>query len=361
MLDFGLDPDNTSTDPNTPIGIGNLAAKNVIDSRLNDGSNQIGNAPNSDGLPYSDYTGYIPVNNADQLTNLSRWQPKYFADGKGGKFAPECLTPHWGKVSPLALDSPSQFRPGPPPAIGSKVLAEEVKEVVEMQSNLTDEHRALVEFMRDGPKSVQQAGHWFIFAQNVSERDNHTLDDDVKMYFLVEVAAMDAFIAAWDAKMYYDFARPYALVHAYYKDKNIKAWGGPDTGMVQVKGSEWRPYSPDTFLCPPFPSYVSGHSCVSAACSETLRLFTGSDQFGQEVKIVPGLLTEPENIGDTVTLKFNTFTETADMAGLSRVLGGYHIQSDNVEGLKLGRNVAQVVWKKYLKHTQGEQKGLSYN
>jgi hypothetical protein len=62
--------------------------------------------------------------------------------------------------------------------------------------------------MRDGPKSVQQAGHWLIFAQDVSVRDKHTVDDDVKMYFLVTAAAMDAFIACWDTKMTYDFARP---------------------------------------------------------------------------------------------------------------------------------------------------------
>ena len=61
-------------------------------------------------------------------------------------------------------------------------------------------------------------------------------------------------------------------------------------------------------------------------------------------------MTEPGNIGDTVTLKLTTFTETANMAGRSRVLGGYHIQADNIEGLKLGRNVAQEVWKKYVKH-----------
>jgi hypothetical protein len=33
------------------------------------------------------------------------------------------------------------------------------------------------------------------------------------------------------------------------------------------------------------------------------------------------------------------------------VLGGYHIQSDNLDGLKLGRNVASAIWKKYLLHT----------
>ena len=73
----------------------------------------------------------------------------------------------------------------------------------------------------------------------------------------------------------------------------------------------------------------------------------------KKLRSFPGLLTEPENIGDTVVLKFPTFTETANMAGLSRVLGGYHIQSDNVEGLTLGRNVAKAVWEKYRKHTGG--------
>ena len=351
MLDFGLDPDDHSMDPNSPVGIGNLAAKTVITSRLDDGSNQRGTMDNSNGSFYADYTRYASLNTADDLKDLSKWQPKYFSDGKGGRFAPGCLTPHWGKVSPIFLDSANQFRPGPPPAIGSKQLADEVKEVIDLQANLTNEEKALVEFMRDGPKSVQQAGHWFIFAQNISVRDNHTLDDDVKMYFLVETAAMDAFIAAWETKMYYDFARPYSLVHDFYRNKIITAWGGPEKGMVQMNGNEWRPYSPDTFLCPPFPSYVSGHSAVSAACSEVLRLFTGSDQFGEEIKLVPGLLTEPDRIGDTVVLKFPTFTETANMAGRSRVLGGYHIQADNAEGLNLGRNVAQVVWKKYLEHT----------
>jgi hypothetical protein len=350
MRQFGLDPGDKSTDPSTAVGIGNLAAMAVIEGRMNDGSNQSGSMPNSNGKSYSDYTGYQPVNSADQLVDLARWQPKYFSDGKGGKFAPGCLTPHWGNVKPLAMDSASQYRSGPPPAIGSPQLIAEIKEVVEAQANLTDEQRALVEFMRDGPSSVQQAGHWFIFAQNVSVRDQHTLDEDVKMYFAVEVAAMDAFIAAWDTKMFYDYARPYALVHDYYQDQAIRAWGGAEAGMTTMKGKEWRPYSPDTFLCPPFPSYVSGHSTVSGACSEVLRLFTGDDVFGETVRLVPGLYTEPDRVGDTVTLVMPTFSETANMAGISRVLGGYHIQSDNVEGLKLGRNVAQAVWQKYLRH-----------
>ncbi len=350
MEKLGLDPNNKSLDPNTPEGIGNLAAKAVIEARHNDGANQYGEEEGSNGKPYFNYTGYEPVNSVDKNVDPNRWQPKYFSDGKGGKFAPACLTPFWGNVKPIALKSGDQFRPGPPPKIGSKQLEEEVKEVIELQANLTNEQKALVEFMRDGPKSVQQAGHWLKFAQDVSRRDGHTLDEDVKMYFLNQVTAMDAFIASWESKMYYDFARPFALVHKYYDEQKIKAWGGPDKGIIEMKGKEWRPYSPDTFLCPPFPSYTSDHSTISGGCAQALKLYTGSDEFGESVKLVPGALTEPNSIGDTITLEFPTFTETANMAGFSRVLGGYHIQADNVAGLQLGRDVANEVWKFYKVH-----------
>lgn len=350
MIELGLDPENNSLDPNTPEGIGNLAAMAVIEARKGDGANQYGEEEGSKGEPYFNYVGYEPVNSADNNIDPNRWQPKYFADGKGGTYAPGCLTPFWDKVEPLALKSGDQFRPGPPPMIGSEQLENEVKEVIEMQAALTDYQIALVEFMRDGPQSVQQAGHWLKFAQDVSRRDNHTLDQDVKMYFYNQTVAMDAFIASWDSKMFYDYARPYALVHEYYDKQKIKAWGGEGKGMMEMDGTQWRPYSPETFLCPPFPSYVSGHSTISGGCAEALKIWTGSDEFGSEVELVARAMTEPDNLGDTITLKFPTFTETAEMAGISRVLGGYHIQADNVAGLELGRNVAREVWEFYKDH-----------
>lgn len=355
MIELGLDPSNKSLDPSTPEGIGNLAAKAVIEARKGDGANQYGEEEGSNEEAYFNYVGYEPVNSADKNLDPNRWQPKYFSDGKGGQYAPACLTPFWDKVKPIALKSADQFRPGPPPMIGSEQLKEEVREVIDMQEHLTDYQKALVEFMRDGPQSVQQAGHWLKFAQDVSRRDQHTLDQDVKMYFYNQVVAMDAFIASWDSKMFYDYARPYALVHQYYEDQKIKAWGGEGKGMMEMDGSQWRPYSPETFLCPPFPSYVSGHSTISGGCGEALKLWTGSDTFGSAVELVAGALTEPENLGDTVKLVFPTFTETAEMAGISRVLGGYHIQADNVAGLELGRNVAKEAWKFYKKHVGEEE------
>jgi hypothetical protein len=352
MNDLDYDINNNTVDQSTPAGVGNAVAIAIIEARRNDGANQYATQPGSEGIQYYDYSGYSPVNELDNISDINRWQPKYFADGKGGRFAPGCLTPYWQLVQPLALDSASEFRPDPPPMVGSGQLAEELKEVVSIQENMTDYDKALVEFMRDGPQSVQQAGHWLRFAQHISRRDNHTLDEDVKMYFLVEMVAMDAFIASWDSKMHYDYARPYQLVHEYYTGKMITGWKGEGKGFGEIDGKDWRPYSPAVFLCPPFPSYTSGHSTISGGCAEVLTLFTGSDQFGAEATILSGELTEtdPQFYGDSIVLKFPTFSEAAEMAGQSRVMGGYHIQADNVAGLQLGRDVAHKAWEVYQKH-----------
>lgn len=346
MQEFGFNPNDTSTDPSTPQGIGNLAAQAMIEARKDDGANQYGDMPGCSGDPYSDYTGYKPVNEPGMIKDQDAWTPIPFSDGKGGTVTFDCLSPHWYKVRPFALDSAGMFRPGPPPLVGSEQMEKEVAEVLEMNANLTNEQKALVEFMRDGPHSVQQAGHWLIFAQAVSRRDKHTLDEDIKMNFLVVSAAMDAFIASWDAKMYYNSSRPHALVRHYYKGKDIQAWGGPNKGTVTIKGEDWMPYSPETFITPCFPSYVSGHSTVSAACAEILKRFTGDDYYGEKVKLLPGSMTEPGLTQDSIVLELKTFTETAEMAGISRILGGYHIQADNIEGLNLGRKVAGAVWDK---------------
>ena len=348
LLSLGYSPDTIVDDPLSPIHIGRSAAKAVIASRKGDGANQYGEEEGSNESPYFNYIGYKPVNSPNENVDINRWQPKYFTNpDDGSRFAPACLTPYWQLVDPITLDSASQFRSPPPPMYGEEQLRKEVAEVVEMQANLTPEQIALVEFMRDGPRSVQQAGHWLKFAQEVSVRDQHTLDEDIQMYLLVELAAMDGFIASWETKMHYDYARPFALVHEYYEGDTIYGWAGPGKGFKQIRGEDWMPYSPPVFLCPPFPSYVSGHSTISGACGEVLRLYKGDDTFGSEVRLQPGALTEPNPSYDSVTLHFPTFTEAADMAGISRVLGGYHIQADNVEGLKLGRKVAQHVYNYY--------------
>ena len=363
MRQYGFDPNDNSTDVSTPQGIGNVAAAAVIEYRRHDGANQDGDELGSNGVPYSDYTFYKPINPADKIIDPDCWQPIPFDDANkpGAKVTPGFLTPHWYRVKPFALKRSDMFRPGPPPKIGSEQLRKEADEVLSLNAGLTLEQKATVEFMRDGPRSTGQSGHWLRLAQAVSARDHYGIDKDVKMFFAVGNVAMDAFIAAWEAKRYYDSSRPWTLIHYYYAGKEVTGWEGPGKGVGTLKGEDWHPYSPSVFITPPFPGYVSGHSTVSAASAKTLELFTGSDYFGATETRHAGELTEPGIscevkqmvngkpvagvAGDgTVTLKMPTFTATAEMAGISRVLGGYHIQADNVAGLELGRKVALYVW-----------------
>ena len=344
MKKFGYDTEDHGVDPATPQGIGNRIATAICDSRRHDGANQYGDEIGSNGKPYSDYTYYKPFNPENKIVDPDRWQPIPFSDGKGGTIKPGFLTPHWYRVKPFALKSPSQFRPGPPLSDNSEQLIKETKECLDANANLTDEQKALVEFMRDGPRSTGQSGHWLRFAQAVSARDHNDIDRDVKMYFAVAMTAMDAFISCWETKRYYDTSRPYWSARYFFKDKDlIKGWGGPGKGVINMKGQDWKPYSPATFVTPPFPGYTSGHATVSGACAKILELFTGSDTFGVTELRPCCKLTEP-NPGKDIHLQLPTFSATADLAALSRMLGGYHIRTDNETGLKTGRKIAVYEW-----------------
>lgn len=373
MRKEGHDPKDTSTDIRTPAGVGNTAAAALIAYRRTDGANQHGDEVGSEGKPYSDHTYYRPINPVDSILDPDCWQPITFDDGKGGKVTPGFLTPHWYRVKPFALERSDQFRPAGPPKVGSKQLIKEVDEVLRYNGNLTVEQKAIVEFMRDGPRSTGQSGHWLRFAQDVSRRDRHGLDEDVKLFFSVANVVFDAFIGCWDAKRHYDSSRPWTLIRHYYKGKKIIAWGGAGKGVVEMRAEDWHPYSPLTFITPPFPGYPSGHSTASGAAAKMLELFTGSDRFGEVEKRKAGDLTEPgvdckvmmkhlgkfpldPNVSCDVALKLPTFSATAEMAGISRVMGGYHIQTDNIDGLKLGRTIAAYSWPKYQAYFNGTAK-----
>jgi hypothetical protein len=363
MRQRGFDPEDNTTDLAKPQGVGNVAAAAVIEFRRHDGANQHGDELGSNGKPYSDYTFYRPINPVDKIIDPDCWQPIEFTLAGDKKATPGYLTPHWYRVKPFALERADQFRPPPPPKVKSEQLKKEIDEVLMYNAALSPEQKAIVEFMRDGPRSTGQSGHWLRFAQAVSRRDKHDIDKDVKMYFAVGNVAFDAFIAAWESKRYYDSSRPWTLVRYYYKGQKVQGWGGPGKGVIEMPAEEWHPYSPYNFITPPFPGYVSGHSTVSAACAKVLEMFTGSDRFGETEKRKAGELTEAEyeckiiqmKLGQSsqdakltceVALDLPTFTATAEMAGISRVMGGYHIQADNVAGLELGRKVAQYIFPK---------------
>jgi hypothetical protein len=324
------------SDNSTAATVGTTAGQAVIDYRHGDGSNQLNG--------YADTTGYKPVNTGDVVVDPWRWQPLRVPLGTG----PEQIatTPQWSKVKGFALKSPFQFTTPGPDRLQSGFDPKHIDNLLALTSNLTDRQKVTAEFWADGPRSEFPPGHWALIAQVLSRKRGNSLDYDVKMFFALGNALMDASIAAWAAKYKWDFVRPITAIRQRYKGKMVTSWLGPYQGYGQVPGEQWIPYQSPKVVTPPFPEYVSGHSTFSSAASAILAKFTGSDAFGASVTIEAGTsLFEPRTdtqVGTPATnilLSWPTLTAAAKDAGLSRRLGGIHFQDGDEHGYNLGQQV----------------------
>ncbi|HEV8318702.1 MAG TPA: hypothetical protein VGQ10_14905 [Vicinamibacterales bacterium] len=342
MARLEYDPLDTTTDPTTPRGVGNMACAAVLTFRHADRSNQLGDI--NGGAAYSDYTGYVPVNTPTQLNDPNRWQPITFADGR----TPGFLAPHWGLVVPFVLPAGDALRPDPPALYPEGAYLRQAAAILRISAALTDRQKMIAEYWSDGPASELPPGHWNLLAQVVARRDRHSLDENVKLFFLLNNALFDASVAVWECKVFFDYVRPITAIRFLFGGQRVEAWGGPFQGTRIIDGKDWVPYQRGTFLTPPFAEYVSGHSTFSAASAEILKRFTGSDIFRHGVVLAPGSSRiEP---GFTprypVVLYWPTFSAAAEQAGLSRRYGGIHFRDGDLEGRALGRRVATMVWEK---------------
>ncbi|MFH7027526.1 MAG: DUF6851 domain-containing protein [Heteroscytonema crispum UTEX LB 1556] len=346
MGKLGYNPADTSFDITTPTAIGNLAAQAVITFRHGDGSNQLGDLhPGA----YSDYTGYAPVNTPDQINHPNRWQPLRVSDGKGSFVVQKFIAPHWSFVTPFALKSSLQFLPQDKPNLyPSNEYKKQAQQVLDYSANLTDKQKVIAEYWADGPSSELPPGHWCLFAHFVSERDNHDVDADVKMFFALTNAILDASIVCWSVKRVFDYVRPVTAIHYLFKGKKVKAWAGVGLGTQEINGEDWQPYQATTVITPPFAEYFSGHSTFSAAGAEILKRFTKSDVFGYTYiqkagtsRVEPGIVPATD-----ITLTWKTFSDAADEAGISRCYGGIHFEEGDLAGRKVGRKIADQAWDK---------------
>jgi len=343
MTVLGFDPADVTTDTTDPAGIGNVSAETLMQFRRNDGSNQLGD--------YSDTTGYTPVNPPEigdfsVIVDPDRWQPLYQPLRDTSGIVQQFLTPQWGQVIPFGLESGGQFRPGGPPLFGTEEYTRQYSEIVQASANLTDEQKVIAEFWEDGPGTSFPPGSWMGFGQFISERDNHSIDDDVKLFFALGNAVMDAGIAAWETKVFYDSARPITGIAAIFQDQPIQAWGGAGLGTQTIPGDQFVPYQAILSATPPFGEYVSGHSTFSAAAAEILLRETGSDVFGLSFTQTAGnnRFDAGTSPSQDVTLSWPTFSAAAEESGLSRIYGGIHIEAGDIDGRTLGRQVGGAVW-----------------
>ena len=358
MGSLGYDSTNTSTDLATPAGVGNAAAAAVIAYRHADGSNQQGG--------YADTTGYTPKNQWNALTDKWSWQPLCVltAAGVAAKATPfptDCsgpnysiqkpLTPQWSTIKTFgpedpATEYPPQFALPGPNADGTHAQATaDIDQELADSSNLSDTQKMMAEYWADGPNSEFPPGHMALFAAAFSRMKGDSADQDVKLFFALGNALLDASIFAWTAKYQFDSERPTTGIRERYRNQMITSWLGPGKGYGKVLGQYWLPYQALTVVTPAFPEYVSGHSTFSAAGRSVINQFFGTDNFNAKVTIPAGSSKiDPGTPAKPVTLSWKTFDAMADQAGMSRRYGGIHFETGDMQGRTLGALAGLDVW-----------------
>jgi hypothetical protein len=297
------------------------------------------------------------------VVDVNHWQPLTYTDASGHVVTPNFVGAQWYLVKAFALTSNDEFNSFVsmfgPALNGSEAFRKQAQDLITLSANLTDRQKMIAEYWANGPHTELPPGHWDLFAQFVSARDQHTVDQDVKMFFSMTNAIFDAGIVAWTAKRTFDCVRPVTAIDFLFQGEQIMAWGGPYRGTIREDGSQWIPYQPSTFPTPPFPEYISGHSAFSAAGAEILKRFTHSDHFGDSVTFAPGSSnTEPGlTPQQPVTLSWETFSDAANEAGISRRYGGIHFEAGDLSGRATGRLIAAQAWRKARAYIGGEDDG----
>jgi hypothetical protein len=222
-----------------------------------------------------------------RLYGPGRWvpTPPYYYYPPDEPFAPQWKT--W------MVDDPARLRPTPP-AFGSARFLRDLRELVELQKDLTPEQLRIARLWVDGSGSVTPPGHWNRIAQELVRKHRLGEAEATRLFAMLNIALADTFITVWHTKYYYWTARPVTMA---------KVVLGVDLTSA--------------ILTPPFPSYVSGHAAFSGAAARIL-----GSQFPMEQPALDGL---------------------AEEAAMSRLYGGIHYRHDNEDGLMLGRAVADIV------------------
>jgi hypothetical protein len=260
--------------------------------------------------------------------------------------------------------------------------------------------RVLSEFWADGPTSETPPGHWFTILNYVSthplfeykwEGTGEVLDPlefDVRAYMTLGGGLLDAAIACWSIKGYYDYTRPimairYMCGKGQSSDENLphydpagipllpgyvelvmpgdpleiendsnlykiklNTWKGPstatgETGVGWMIGENWWTYQKNTFVTPPFPGFISGHSTYSRTAAEIMTLITGDEYFpgGYGEFHAPANTYLGADAGPTqdIYLQWAKYKDASDQCSMSRIFGGLHPPQDDIPGRLIGQ------------------------
>jgi hypothetical protein len=281
------------------IRVGEQAAAQILEARANDGA--------ADAPPV-----FVPQTGPGeyQLTPPNFQQPVFT---------------HWGMVQPVAREAGDQFRPAPPPAVTSPRYATDFKEVKSLgEINSTVRSVDQTDIGRFwGAAPVQNV--WNQIAQIAGMSSRNTLEQNARMFAVLDASVADGVIALYDSKYAYHRWRPVTAVRAASSDGNPDTTGDPN----------WTPLAATALD----PSYAGAHATISQSAAAALRDFFGSDRLDFS-------LTTPSLPG--IERSFQGFSQASDEAAVSRIYAGQHFRYDEDAGRALGDQVGDFVFERIL-------------
>lgn len=244
--------------------------------------------------------------------------PKGFVFGAG-----------WAEVRPFLMQTPGQFRSPPPPAISSDAYTaafDEVKEAGRFESAARSADQTHLAMWW---KEFVEASHNRL-GRDLAPASGLDLWQEARLFALLNMSIMDAYIGSFDAKFFYNHWRPYTAIRWAAHDSNPRT--DPEAG--------WNNLHRHTYA---FPSYPSAHGTACAAAMSVMAdVFGDRHRFTMRIPLVdsagPG---SPKVAPDPPTRSFDSFSAAASECALSRVYLGIHFRYDSIEGNRLGTKLGE--------------------
>jgi hypothetical protein len=242
------------------------------------------------------------------------------------------VQPGFRFAEPFGLRAAWQFRPAPPPSLGSAEYTASFSEVkdfgrVDSSSRTLDQTRYAIWWMEFAEGSVNRLAR-----QLVTQRQTD-LWQAARMFAFMNMSFFDGYVAVWDSKFEYNHWRPYTAIRAAGTDGNEQTTPDP----------LWESLRP----VPPHPEYVSAHATSCGASFEILKR-----TFGDNVPFTMQTTTAPPEMP---TRSFTSFASAAAECADSRVRLGWHFRYSTNRGLALGRAVAEWLVENHLE-ARGRQR-----
>lgn len=273
---------------------------------------------------------------------------------------PLALGGHWGECIPFVLESSSQFRVPPPPAMESPEYAAAYQEVQRLGGDgvvtptvrTAEQTQIGIFWAYDGTPSLCAPPRLYNqITLHIADQMGSSDIEAARLLALVNVAMADAGMAVWESKYYYDFWRPITGIRE--SDPGTGPTGTGDGNPATAGDPAFKPLgAPASNLqgpnfTPPFPAYPSGHAGFGGALFQTLRRFYGTDDiaFTFVSDEFNGITQDNEgNARPLISRSFSSLSQAEEENGQSRIYLGIHWAFDKTEGIAQGRRVADFVF-----------------